>query len=62
MTLLTNTQEIGTLIQKTRKEQQLTQTELAAVLICWCQVLLLILKKAKKTCEIGKSTISIKKC
>ncbi|MEW5822608.1 MAG: helix-turn-helix transcriptional regulator [Cyanobacteriota bacterium] len=46
--------EIGNIIKKARKDQQMTQTELAAVAGVGVRFIVDI-EKGKQTCEIGKT-------
>lgn len=53
MVILKTTEEIGALIQKTRKHQKLTQAQLAAVSGVGIRFIVDI-EKGKPTCQIGK--------
>lgn len=51
---ITTSIEIGNLIKKARKDQQMTQTELAAASGVGVRFIVDI-EKGKETCEIGKT-------
>ena len=52
--IITDTNSLAALIRKTRKEQNLTQTQLAAV--CGVGLRFIVdLEKGKETCQLGKA-------
>lgn len=54
MRMIKTSQDVGTLIQTTRKAQKLTQTELAATAGVGVRFIV-DLEKGKDTCQLGKT-------